>query len=287
MATLESLEPGLNDNLVVPLGSGGLLYVALIVVDPEVLRASLDVFAGRLPWAVGVNLLLGVAAYRARSVDLSGLVHGALLGTALWVFGGGSAFGMLLGFFVLGTAATKLGYRIKLAEGTAQEKGGRRGAPHAWANTGAGVLFAVMLGGSGDPIYALAIVSAFATATSDTLGSEIGQAFGKRTFLITTFRPVPRGTDGAVSLEGTLAGIGGSAVLGAVAAIAGAITWPAVAVVVVAAFVGTTLESYLGAVLEQKDVIDNEAQNFLNTLVGGLVAVLLASWIGAGWLGAP
>ena len=56
-------------------------------------------------------------------------------------------------------------------------------------------------------IFALAFAAAFATAAADTVSSEIGKAFGRRTFLITTLRPVPRGTDGAVSLEGTLAGV--------------------------------------------------------------------------------
>lgn len=281
LALLESLKTGINDNLLIPLAGGGLLYAALFIVDPSLVTESGPLLLERLPWALGVNLALGVAAYAARSVDVSGLVHGAILGSALWCFGGGAAFAMLLGFFVLGTAATKLGYRTKLAEGTAQEKGGRRGARNAWANTGAGVLFAMLLAWSDSPeLFALAIVGAFATAVSDTLGSEIGQAFGRRTFLITTFRPVPRGTDGAVSLEGTLAGIAGSALLGALAASLGMIGWPGVLAVVIAAFVGTTLESYVGAVFERAKMIDNEAQNFLNTLVGGLVACAAALWLG-------
>jgi uncharacterized protein (TIGR00297 family) len=284
MAVVESLELGVNDNLVVPIGSAALLYAALHVVEPATLAASSGLFLERLPWALGVNLVVGLAAHRAGSVDLSGLVHGVLLGSALWVLAGAGAFLMLLLFFVIGTAATKLGYATKKREGTAQEKGGRRGAPHAWANTGAGVLFALLLAGSGDAAFGVAVAAAFATATSDTLGSEIGQAFGRRTFLISTFRPVPRGTEGAVSLEGTLAGVAGSALVGLAAWGAGLVSPLGVAAVVVAAFVGTTLESYLGALLERAAMIDNEAQNFLNTLAGGLVAVLLVKVAaGLGW----
>ncbi|MDQ7087364.1 MAG: DUF92 domain-containing protein [Acidobacteriota bacterium] len=156
----------------------------------------------------------------------------------------------------------------------------RRGAPggaaNAWANAGAGALFALLAAGSAEPgPYWLALVAAFATATADTLGSEIGQAYGRRTYLVTTFRPVPRGTDGAVSLEGTLAGVAGSLVVALLGWGMGLISPAAVAWVVLAAWIGTTLESYLGALLERRARIDNEAQNFLNTLVGGVVAMAL------------
>jgi uncharacterized membrane protein len=48
--------------------------------------------------------------------------------------------------------------------------------------------------------------------------------------------------------------------------------------VVIAAFVGTTFESVVGATLEKRQLLDNEALNFLNTLVGALVAVAAAAF---------
>src|SRR5262249_9019940 len=109
--------------------------------------------------------------------------------------------------------------------------------------------------------------------------SEIGQLLGRRTFLITTFRPVPRGTEGAVSLEGTLAGVAASIVLGALGALLGLYPWTGVAAIAVAAFVGTTFESVVGAALEKRQLLDNEALNFLNTLVGAVVVVAFTPWI--------
>jgi uncharacterized protein (TIGR00297 family) len=277
VAIIESLELGVDDNIVVPLAGAGLLLAASCL-DLQRLVDAQPEFLARLPWAVGVNLLLAVLAMRARSVDLSGAIHGSLLGVALWVFGGGLAFAMLFAFFVLGSGATKLGYKTKLAEGTAQEKGGRRSSSHAWANAGAGTLFALLYAGSGDAAFLLGVIAAFATAASDTLGSEIGQAYGRRTFLITSFRSVPRGTDGAVSLEGTLAGVAGSLLLGVLAI--RQIGAMGVLIVVLAAFVGTTVESYLGAIFERAKQINNEAQNLLNTLVGGLSAIGLSRLLG-------
>ncbi len=262
-----------------PLAAGGLLY-AVQLIDLSRVAAQQDLLLARLPWALGLNLAAAGLAYALKTVDLSGVAHGVLLGSTIWLCLGGPGFAILLAFFVLGSAATKVGYRTKAKEGTAQEKGGRRGAAHAWANTGAPALFAALAFGAaqGNGLFRLAFVAALATAVSDTLGSEIGQAFGRRTFLITTFRPVPRGTDGAVSLEGTLAGIAGSLLLGLLGWGLGLIDGAGVAIVVAAAFVGTTLESYLGAVLEQASLINNEAQNFLNTLAGGLAAILIA-WL--------
>src|SRR6185503_7894139 len=101
---------------------------------------------------------------------------------------------LLLAFFVIGSAATKLGYRRKEAARLAQENKGRRGARHALANAGV------------------------ATAAADTSSSEIGQLLGRRTYLPTNFKPVPRGTEGAVSLEGTLAGILASLVIASLGA---------------------------------------------------------------------
>lgn len=43
------------------------------------------------------------------------------------------------------------------------------------------------------------------------------QAYGKTTYLITNLKLVPRGTEGAVSLEGTMAGLGAAAAYAAVA----------------------------------------------------------------------
>ncbi|RMF73785.1 MAG: DUF92 domain-containing protein [Acidobacteria bacterium] len=276
VAVLESLESGIDDNLLVPLAAGGLLWVLAAGIEPEMLAASLARPAGQIALAIGVNGVVAAAAWFARSVDTGGAVHGAVLGTAIWLLAGGGAFVVLLGFFVLGSVATRLKYREKQAAGIAQERGGRRGARHAWANAGAPALFALLLAGTGSSGWAIALVAALCTALADTLGSEIGQAWGRRTVLITTFRPVAPGTDGAVSLEGTLAGVAGAALLAGIAAAAGVVPAAAIPVAVAAAFVGTTLESYTGALLERARMIDNEMQNLLNTLAGGLVALALA-----------
>ena len=119
----------------------------------------------------------------------------------------------------------------------------------------------------------LALVAAFATAACDTVSSEIGQAWGRTPYLITSFRRVPPGTDGAVSIEGTLGGLAAAIALALTAAAVGLVTVPGAALAVVAAQFGSTLESYMGATWERSKLIDNEAINFANTLAGALFAI--------------
>jgi len=281
---VESLETGINDNISVPLLSGAFLF-ALTHADPATLAARSDRLLTSLMAAVAGNLVISGLAWGARAVKPGGAVAGFLIGVTTWTFGGWQSFAILMLFFVLATGATKVGYQQKLARRIAQEEGGRRGARHAVANCGVPAFLAFLSASTvWNDLFLLGLTAALATAVFDTVSSEIGQVYGRRPFLITTFRRVPPGTDGAVSVEGTLAGLA-AAVLLAVAALAlgmmGDLGWVGAALAVAGAFVGTTVESYLGAatlggVGRAISRIDNEAMNFLNTLVGALAAMGLA-----------
>lgn len=287
-AALESMPQGLDDNLGVPMVAGLFLFCFLLTHNrwPAFLGLERAGGAGpgellrRLAVAAAVNAVLAGAAFVARTVDLSGVVAGFLVGTAIYTFLGWRGYLLLMAFFVLGSACTKIGYRRKAAANLAQEKGGRRGARHAFANAGVATACALFAALTPHPaLFAVAFAAAFATAAADTSSSEIGQLLGRRTFLITTLRPVPRGTEGAVSLEGTLAGIAASLVVTAIGAAVTLYPWAAVVPIVVAAFVGTTFESVVGAALEKRRLLDNEALNFLNTLVGALAGAALATLV--------
>ncbi len=237
--------------------------------------------ASRVLIGLGVNAAVGTLAYLAGTVGRSGILAGLLVGTVIWTAVSWQGYLVLLTFFVLGSGVSKLGYAKKNAIGVAQDDGGRRGAKHAAANCGTGVICCVLLlllGPSrATPYLLLVYIGSFATALADTTGSEIGQLYGKTPILITTFKRVPVGTDGAVSLEGTLAGIFASLLL----ALLGFLVMPdsfgiaGVLAVVLGAFVGTTAESYLGATLEGLKRIDNEVVNFANTVIGGAASAAL------------
>lgn len=279
-ALLESIPQGLDDNLGVPLVSSLVLFGLVLTQGHWSAFLAMEGLPTRILLAALVNAVLAGVAYALRTVDVSGVIGGFLVGFTIWLFLDWRGFLLLLAFFVIGSACTKLGYKRKAAQNLAQEKGGRRGARHAFANAGVAMACAVFAALTDDPVlFALAFAASFATAAADTASSEIGQLLGRRTFLITTFRPVPRGTEGAVSLEGTLAGVAASLVIGALGALLGLYPWAGVLPIAVAAFVGTTFESVVGAALEKRKLLDNEALNFLNTLVGALVVVVFTPWV--------
>ncbi|MFQ5876771.1 MAG: DUF92 domain-containing protein [Acidobacteriota bacterium] len=275
-AFVESLRWRLNDNLTVPLLSA-LFLRGLLEVDGATLLSAAPRLRGALLVGALVNLLVALLLRRTRTVDRSGALAGFLVGTLTFGFAGWRGYLILIGFFVMGSAATRLGYRRKLASGTAQPQKGARSARHALANCGVAAYLAVLMAAAPSPgIFALAFVCACATAAFDTVSSEIGQAYGGRPFLITTLRRVAVGTDGAVSAVGTAAGAAAALVLGGLAWQAGLVGVESLGIVVAAAFFGSTADSLLGATLEARGLMDNEAVNFSNTLVGVFAGIALA-----------
>mmetsp|Transcript_4455 Transcript_4455/g.18113 ORF Transcript_4455/g.18113 Transcript_4455/m.18113 type:complete len:356 (+) Transcript_4455:15-1082(+) len=245
-----------------------------------------------VPTAVAVNTAaaaLGIAA-KQKVLTPAGLAHGWFLGVILWSsFLGWRGYATCVLYLVLGSAVTKVRQRQKEAEGIAEKRGGARGPENVWGSALTAALCA--LAGTAIPALAsaawretlaVAFVASLATKLADTTQSEIGKAYGRRTYLSTTFEPVPRGTEGAVSMEGTLAGFVASVAITGFAAAVGLLEWasPALVVCVFAAFVATTAESVLGATLQGRvPWLTNEFVNVINTLIGAVVAgVLWRNW---------
>jgi uncharacterized protein (TIGR00297 family) len=104
----------------------------------------------------------------------------------------------------------------------------------------------------------------------------VGKAYGQRTFLITSLKPVPPGTEGAISLEGTVAGVAGSAVIALVGWGVGLMAFWGLGICLVSAFVATTVESLIGATLQPRvPWLTNEVVNGINTTLGAALGLLL------------
>lgn len=286
-AVAESLPMGVDDNIVIPVIAGGVL--AAIGIPTFVLMHPVIAW----PW-LAVNTILAVLGFAFRGVDASGALAGWILGTVIVIGGGPPLYVALLAFFVVGTLCTKLGYRHKHEAGLAQEGGGRRSAVHAFANCCVAAVCAVACwrGVMGFVPLFMGIAS-LATAAADTTGSEIGQLIGKRAFLPLTFRRVERGTEGAISVEGTVAGIVAAFIV-AVAATAmvihqvrrgftGTVTVDrthVVLVVTLCGFVGSYLESILGSWNRKAgSPVPNGTINFLNTLLGAMLFWVAWHWV--------
>ncbi len=274
-ALVESASTTLDDNLTVPL-VGGVAIALLAQAEPERLLADPE-FGRRLLTGVVANGVIAALAFFARSIDVAGAVSAVIIGATITASLGLPGLAVMVAFFVIGSLVTKLGYRIKAARGIAQEKGGARGWRNAWANGGVPAFLALLAGFAPEGLREILIVAyaaSVATAAADTCSSEVGKAYGRRTFLITTFRPVPPGTEGAVSLEGTLGGLAGGFVVAAVGASLGLYAWPEAAVVGVAGLLGSLAESVIGTVAERRGWLDNDQLNALNTAIGAGFASL-------------
>ncbi len=249
------------------------------------------------PWLVAVVLntfLLAIAYFAPKKLlTPAGFIHAWVLGVLIWGTLGWQGYLVVMFYFLVGSGVTRIGMAQKEAAGIAEKRSGARGPENVWGSALTAALCALgvlVVSSVGErytiPLLLLAYVASFATKLSDTCASEVGKAYGQRTFLITTLQPVARGTEGAVSLEGTLAGVVGSVAIAFLAWGVGLIDLTGVTLSVIAAFIATNLESVIGATLQGKfDWMTNEVVNFINTLIGGSTAVLLLvswRWFGLG-----
>lgn len=156
--------------------------------------------------AVAVNTALaavGVAAEQ-RVLTPAGLAHAWGLGVILLgSFVGWQGYTTCVLYLVCGSAVTKVKKEDKEAAGIAEDRGGARGPENVWGSALTAALCAIVgsLVPSLQGVLAIAFVASLATKLSDTCASEIGKAYGKTTYLITTLQRVPRGTEGAVRLS--------------------------------------------------------------------------------------
>jgi uncharacterized protein (TIGR00297 family) len=238
------------------------------------------------PWLVGslLNLGLGLIAWPIikKLLTPAGLFHAWILGVIVWATLNWQGYAVVVFYFLVGSAVTKVGMAQKEAAGIAEKRSGARGPENVWGSALVAALCALGTLVLDVPLHfllTLGYVASFSTKLSDTAASEIGKAYGKHTFLITTFKPVPRGTEGAVSLEGTLAGVVGSVAIALIALFVGLISPLGIGICIVAAFIATNLESVIGATLQHRfNWLTNELVNVINTLIGATAAISL------GWL---
>jgi uncharacterized protein (TIGR00297 family) len=231
-------------------------------LDPQVLLA--------LP----VTAAFAALAYRLGMVSPRGALGGILVAAPVYACLGPRGFALLFVFVAGGSALTRLGYGRKRRAGGAQEHGGRRGARNALANASVAVLCALLYALDVSDAFAAAYVAAIGAAFADTAESELGQLSRRPPRLITNLQKVPPGTDGAVSLTGTLAGISAAVLMAGLGWALGLVADPSDAALVAgAAFLGTVADSMVGARIPK---IGNEATNILCTLVAAVLILPLA-----------
>jgi uncharacterized protein (TIGR00297 family) len=270
-ALFESIPSEVDDNLSVPLGAGMAMW-------------TFNAFGFSVPptqmfIALVFSLVLGYLAYKTKIADLSALFGAALLGVLIIVFSEIFWFILLLTFFILGGAFTKYKYRYKKSIGLAQSDGGVRSYENVFSNSTAALVLAICYGIY--PQYAELIIFAYlgtvATATGDTLASEIGTTAHSQPIMITTLKHVQAGVDGAVTVLGEFAAIMGSMVIGILAVIFGMVDNAFMVILVTTAggFFGTNVDSLLGATLQKRGLLSNSGVNFVATFAGAAISGIL------------
>jgi uncharacterized protein (TIGR00297 family) len=238
---------------------------------------------------LGISAIFGLIVWKLRAGTAGAALTGALITASLmfsttqypyessWLHGG---LMPLLAVFLLTWGATKIGRTKKEQLGTAENKRGRNAAQVA-ANLGVAALVSFpvqaitpdkVVMNSISAVTAFAALAALAEAAADTVSSEIGQVLGGEPRLITTLRRVESGTDGGITVAGTITGAAAALLVaiigfGATHGWRGLLGyWVSIGLCATGGIFGLLFDSLLGATLERKGWLNNDAVNFLSTV---------------------
>jgi len=265
------------------------LVLVLIPVSAAVLIQALGFswFGARiLMTGAAIGAAFGLLVWGLRAATPGAAFTGGMFTVAFYLVAPGwrSLLWPLLALFVLTFAATRYGRARKEALQVAEERRGRS-APQVAANLGAAALasiavsaghFFVLSPGILRRPMLIGLIAALAEATADTLSSELGEVLGGEPMLLTTLRRVPPGTDGAISWAGTVAGCAGSGVIALIAVLVLPLSWVEGATALAAGVFGLFFDSLLGATLERRGWLNNDAVNFLSTCAAGICGAVMA-----------
>lgn len=270
-ALAEGLPAVLDDNLAT-VWVGGVSFALLFSIpSPWPVPGA--------PWWEGLAVTVSVAVISRLLgwVSLRGTILATVFGILVYGSWGMPAFATLLLFLVLGSLSTRLGLSRKKQLGIAESDSGQRGIVNVLANGMVPFLLAILAYWIPFSYLKVAFAAAVATAAMDTVSTEIGQVLGRHPFNPVTFRPAAVGTQGAISVEGTLAGLVAAL---SVASLPVVLLWlpPAsILAVGVAAVAANFYESISASVFRYGFPHSDEALNLYSTLFGATTGGLL--WI--------
>ncbi len=262
-ALLETVPHGLDDNVLPPL-----LGTLVLVVGLQTAATGAQIPLRALAVAAALNLAVALAAWRVRLLEPLGVLSAWVLGAVTLGFGTWRSYLLLWLFLGIGTGVTRLRRAEKRRLGLEDEA--RRGAGHVLANGSLCLLGSLLYGLSGgsNVLAAVLVAAGLAAALSDTMASEIGKAYGRTAYGLPSLRRVPPGTEGAVSVAGTLAGAAGAAIIAAAAVGSGLLpsTWA-----LPLAF-GGFFAMLIEGLLDRLGPATNHGTNLANTVLGVLLA---------------
>ncbi|NXP07283.1 TMM19 protein, partial [Thinocorus orbignyianus] len=274
------------------------------------------------PWrwlfSLFVPLAIATQGLKKKSLDHSGALGGLVVGFILTI-ANYSFFTSLFVFFVTSSKLTKWKKDRKKQIDSEYKEGGQRNWVQVLCNGGVptelALLYMIENGPGEIPIdfskqytaswMCLSLLGALACSAGDTWASEIGSVMSKSNpRLITTWKKVPVGTNGAVSFAGLLSSLLGGMAVGTAYFITQLIfvtdlersapQWPLIVFGAAAGFLGSIVDSYLGATMQYsgfdqnigmvvnhqtkdskhicgKPILDNNAVNLFSSIIIALV----------------
>jgi uncharacterized protein (TIGR00297 family) len=210
-----------------------------------------------------------------RGVTTGGALVGAVVCFALLWAAGIAGFAALLTVFVLTWISTRFGYARKQKLGTAEARAGRDAA-QVLANLGVASACALLFATIPKAGLLVAMGAALAEAAADTVSSEIGQSAGGTPRMITNWRQAAPGTNGAITLLGSGAGVVAACAVALVCRLMGEFGSYAAIISAGAGVAGTIADSFLGATLERRRWLGNNGVNFVSTAIAAVVAILFS-----------
>ena len=226
-----------------------------------------------------INIILISLAHRVPLMTRSGWISAGILGTILWGCLSWQGWISVVIYLLFGSLVTKIGYKFKKQKGIAEKRGGSRGPENVWGSAATGTFFAMIvnLNLANSIFFKIGFASSFAAKLADTFGSEIGKRFGKNTYLISSFRKVERGTEGGISLEGTIASALGSIIMSLIMFTLSIIsTNHHLVIVSISGFFATISESFIGAKFQDKYKLSNELVNAIQTSISATIAIFIS-----------
>ncbi len=205
-----------------------------------------------------------------------GWISAGILGTILWGCLSWQGWMSVVIYLLFGSLVTKIGFKFKKEQGIAEKRGGRRGPENVWGSAATGLFLAIMTKFSTVNVllFKIGFAASFAAKLADTFGSEIGKRFGKDTYLITSLKKVERGTEGGISLEGTLASVLGSIFMTFIMLLLSIISTKSQFIIVAfSGFLATLSESIIGAKFQNKYKLSNEMVNAIQTSIASVFAI--------------
>jgi len=212
-----------------------------------------------------------------KKLTVTAAITGAIIGLLVFIGAGYTGIIMMAAFFALGSAATSWKIKTKQQLGLAELNKGKRTTSQVIANAGVPAVLGMLayFYPLQRDIFSLMTGAAFASATADTLSSELGNIYGSRFYNIITLKKDERGLNGVVSMEGTLFGLAGSIIIAVIYAVGFGWNTGYIAVIAVSGTTGNIADSVIGATAERKGMFNNDTVNLFNTCIAALIALLI------------